>query len=333
MNFEGPRSTEKEGVEDEQKKIESIFGKSLKCFKKWSRLGIAVGAVFVIGEIAKMAKKEVVKYDTYITSTLSSEQLIEKEKNKEEIKNIFGERAVTDIYEGDLIAFSERESKDRVEPNLEGFTEKQWDNEKKYRFTEKYLWYPKGWINGEIDQIKFIDILKVQSINGGQNIVSGKFGKEVRGGNTVYFYRNNSIKQKNEYLPVSASAEAHEIGHANDWETDMDLNILERQELLLQLHQRLIATDSYHRDNSSYHENFLDGTKEGLYKAAREYWADICGEYFGDQPEVFFKKHPEDFKLVDNYAKKNDPSFNVFNPNRGAFDQQTGELKDVWKGK
>ena len=65
---------------------------------------------------------------------------------------------------------------------------------------------------------------------------------------------------------------------------------------------------------------------------AREYWAQICAEYF-ESPKMFLENHPKDFQLVDTYVKKKDPSFDVFSKNRGAFNQTTGELKDIYKGK
>src|SRR3989344_351136 len=117
----------------------------------------------------------------------------------------------------------------------------------------------------------------------------------------------------------------HELGHVNDWESDMDLNIVEREELLCEVYKRMNSATAFTRQDK-YHESFVDGTKEGLYNAAKEYWADICAEYFWN-PKFCQNSYPEDFKLVDKFVKKNDPTYNVFS-DRGIFDPRTGKIRE-----
>jgi hypothetical protein len=97
-----------------------------------------------------------------------------------------------------------------------------------------------------------------------------------------------------------------------------------------------MSSDAYDKDNpkSEYllylHGYQQGGSKFGLFMAASEYWAQICSEYFTN-PEGFLKNHPNDFKLVDTYVKKNDPSFDIFSKDRGAFDSNTGQIRDIYK--
>lgn len=337
MNFEQPELSKKDPIEQkesnekEMKEIESIFGKSLKCFKRWGHLGVAVGAILVAGEVAREQGKKNKEYDAYVSSSLSAEELKKKEVAETEIRNIFGEHATSDIYFGDREAFFERKEKERKEPEISGFTERGWTNMQKYAFSEKYLSYPKGWVAGEVGNVEFVDSLKKKPKD---HFLGGQLKQNIFSKPTMYLYRHwkKDESETEKYSPIQPKTIEHELGHANDWETDMDLNIMDRQELLLKIHERLTSPKSWHRDNDHYHETFADGSKEGLYKSAREYWAEICAEYFSD-PELFLKDHPEDFKIVDTQAKKNDPSFDVLNKDRDAFDTQTGKLKDVWKDK
>lgn len=318
MNFEGPRPVDKK-EEDPQKQAEKIFGKSLKCFKKIGKVGLAAGALFVAGEAVKSVKNDI-DHNRYIESTFNKEQLKQKEANEKEIEKIFGFEAPFRINSGDTKAFARRKE-DRKDPEISGFAGKNFPDNTKYFLTEKYGVYPKGWINSGISQINFVDSVKSFSEN--ENML-GKF----RGG-SVYFYINKDIAMEKNTMPIDSTTIYHEIAHANDWGSDTDLNILERQSQLLEVHQRLIAPDAF---KSSYYSSYLDGSKSGLFKAATEYWAEICAEYFM-HPEIFLKDHPNDFKLVDSFVKKKDPTFNIFNKNRGAFDPQTGELRDIYKDK
>lgn len=327
--FDGNNKNE-DSEDNEREEIESLFGKTLRCFKHWAQVGTAVGAVLVVGGLAKESHENDNEYDTYASSILTGEQLKHKESLETQIREVFGESAITDIYFGDRSAYFERKEIERKEPEISGFAERGWTNMQQYAFTEKYLSYPKGWIAGEVGQVEFVNSLNKKSKD---HFLGGQLKQNTFSKPTMYLYRHWDESEKEEkYSPIQSKTIEHELGHANDWETDMDLNIIDRQELLIQIHKRLIATNSWHRDNDHYHENFADGSKEGLYKSAREYWAEICAEYFSD-PTSFINNHPDDFKLVDEYVKKNDHSFDIFNKDRGAFDTMTGKLKEIWKDK
>ncbi|MFA5841032.1 MAG: hypothetical protein WC847_02045 [Candidatus Paceibacterota bacterium] len=320
MNLEGTRSIDKK-EEDPQKQAENIFGKSLVCFKKIGKVGLAAGALFVAGEAVKSVNKDI-EYNRHITSSFNPEQLKQKETNETEIKKIFGYGAVSQINEGDQNAYFQNKE-EKKDPELKGFEGKNFSVEPKYLFTEKYGAYPKGWISGQIKQIKFISSIKETSR--GHSKLGG-----FQGGN-VYLYTNPELSGGT--IPVDNTTIAHEFAHANDWDSDINLNILERQTQLLEVHKRLMAPDAFGKDdiNSDYLPH-LNGTRDGLLRAAHEYWAEICAEYFTN-PESFLKDHPNDFKLVDSFVKKKDPAFDIFSKNRGAFDPHTGQVRDIYKDK
>lgn len=320
MNFEGPRVVD-EKEEDPQKEAEKFFSKYLKCFKTMGKVGLAAGALFVAGEVVKSAKNDI-EYNRHIASTFNPEQLKLKETNETEIKKIFGYGAVNQINEGDQNAYFQN-MEEKIEPDLKGFEGKNFSVEPKYLFTEKYGAYPKGWISGQIKQIKFIDSIK-ESSRGNSEL--GGFQK----GN-IYLYVNPELSGNK--IPVDNTTVAHEFAHANDWDSDISLNILERQTELLEVYKRLMAPDAFDRDNKhSDYSPHLNGTKDGLLRAAHEYWAEICAEYFTN-PKSFLRDHPNDFKLVDSIVKKKDPAFDIFNKNRGAFDPHTGQVRDIYKDK
>jgi hypothetical protein len=96
----------------------------------------------------------------------------------------------------------------------------------------------------------------------------------------------------------------HELGHANDWSSDMEMSNEERLDLLLAVSDRLDAASRY---DSSYVESIKNRNKRlERYFKAREYWAEICSAYFND-PDVL---DVEDYILVDSVVKKSDPNFN-----------------------
>lgn len=291
---------------DIQKRIESIFGKSLRCFRRWGGVGVAVGAFFIGGEVAAQTPENTEAYKSHVAASMSSEQLEQKEANEAEIRYIFGNDAVLDINNADLAAFLERK-KERREPVVSGFTGKNFSYDYNDLFTEKYGRYPKRWIDGEVSRIEFIDCIDDVE-NNLATLQTGIMG---------LYIDEEKISNKNK-LPVDNGTIAHEFAHANDWSNDMDLNILDRQRQLLEVYNRLMELDAFKKGISLNYEPFLDGTKEGSLKAASEYWAEICEEYFIN-PKEFLKDHPKDFRLVDTYVKKNDPSFDVFNIGKKPF--------------
>lgn len=313
-------------LEAQQKKIESVFGKSLKCFARWGVIGAAVGALFVSEKFAEYTER-LLAWQQYISSTLSPVEIQKMKRNDEKLEKLFGEDVVVDIDFGDSAALFARQD-ERGKPQRkapESQTEnpnQEWSRAKMFfDSAEEYKLCPKGWINGEVDVVQYVDELG-GLIPGVARRRAGRTTQHSIAGTvttTLYLYR----------IPMLPYAEGtsrkiflhkiyHELAHANDWETDMDLNVLQRQELLLNVHDRMMSPNAYHRKGAPYHSVFIDGTKEGLYRAAREYWADICGRFFSD-PVNFRKRFPADFDLVTTQVKINDPSFDVFDERRIDF--------------
>jgi len=326
MSFERPESQPNK-VEDSlgleitddviQRQAESIFGKTLRCFKKWSGLGVTIISVYVGGEKLIKSENEMNSYKESVVFGLNGEDLKLKEDQERKIETFFGAEAVSSIFSGDMQAYFEKQKDERTSPRIQGFD----DKFARYAITEDFLLYPKGWINGEVGVIEFIN-----EFNGRRaGDISHFFDSLI-----IRIHRDNQDKEYDHLrTPIQKGVIEHGLAHANDWETDMDLSILERQQLLLSVYSRMTSPDAY---KSDYYSSFNDGTKEGLYRSAKEYWAEICSEYF-QNPQNFLDKYPNDFVLVDTYTKKNDPKFDIFNKDRGAFDTQTGKLKEVWSNR
>ena len=95
---------------------------------------------------------------------------------------------------------------------------------------------------------------------------------------------------------------SHEIAHANDFSSDNELSTAEKDVLRDKLKERLAAPDRY---MSPYVEKLIiDGVSSFTVK--KEYWAEICRVYMMD-PTVL---NVEEFNLVQDYVKKNDPNYN-----------------------
>jgi len=97
---------------------------------------------------------------------------------------------------------------------------------------------------------------------------------------------------------------SHEMAHANDWVSDMELSNEERLDLLLAVGSRLDAVPRY---GSNYVEAIENKNKKTeRYFKAQEYWAEISAQYFRDPDELDAK----DYLLVDGVVRKTDPNFN-----------------------
>lgn len=318
------------GVEAKEAPItpESIFGKSLRCFKKWGTMGVAVGALLVAAKFEKQLAGQDQEWRDHVSSSLTETEKEKMQVFESQIREFFGDDALHEIENGDRAAFFERKENERKSPEISGFMERGWVNMHTYVFTEGFKVYPKGWVNGEVGSVQYVDT--VEDLADSERRIMGEFGHGRFSSKPVmHLYRNSPQANDDSVCPVQSFVVMHEFGHANDWECDMDLSIVERQDLLLRVHERVISDDTYHRENDQYHETFMDGSQEGLYRAVKEYWADICAEYFSN-PAQFQEEHPKDFDLVNEQATKNDPTFNVFDENRGAFDPTTGKLRQIY---
>jgi len=91
----------------------------------------------------------------------------------------------------------------------------------------------------------------------------------------------------------------HELGHANSWDEDEELNKEEREALHVAVSKRIHAEN---RHLSTYVESLEDDDAK-----KQEYWAEIFKEYFVSPNDLSY----EDFILVDRVVRKQDPDFNL----------------------
>src|SRR3990167_10789146 len=185
MNFEQPQKSESENASQEsveepnaqnveiERKIENLFGKSLKCFKRWGTLGIAVGAFLVAGKFERQLGREDKEWREHVSSTLDTDSQRKKGMYESQIREFFGEEALREIEDGDKSAYFEKKNKQQHKPPaLEGFLEHGTTNEHVYLFDEKYGFYPRGWVNGEVEDVEYVDDiggkLKAGSRKGGE---------------------------------------------------------------------------------------------------------------------------------------------------------------------
>jgi len=137
------------------------------------------------------------------------------------------------------------------------------------------------------------------------------FGRAVR----VYFnkelYGENKDKLSKRLNAIQIAAVIfHEVGHCNSWISDSEMSLIERLRMLKLITERVNSEDRF---NSAYVEAIEspNGKKETQYIKATEYWAEICGKYFA-APEAFKTENPKDFKIVDEFIKKQSPGFDIF---------------------
>ncbi len=135
--------------------------------------------------------------------------------------------------------------------------------------------------------------------------------------NVITLFQPSVRMEMNELLETLA----HEIGHANDWDSDNSLSAEDRFDLLLAVSNRVRSKDRF---MSSYVESINnDDNKIELYNKCVEYWAEIYSAYIL-RPSML---NYEDFKIVDALVKKADPDFKA----RIFLDQQRGLFSEIRK--
>jgi hypothetical protein len=345
MGFESPNqpTPPEENIEQSNESKPSIFERA----RKFGRLAALFGVLssYPVYEIGKRVKHDV-DYNNYIENT-SPEYKSEYKTMKEELVALVGEDAVTFMEEKDKQAFFERQEKPSAELEVKGFEELGLDSQVlKQIWNEENGVYPKGWIRGEISSIEYSSKDLKQVIPGADN----KYGKELSKASPAGSYSPGSItfypslqttlakyrklQDKNEKEIISSadvgkyfdSTFSHEIGHANDWFEDKDMDRHARAQLLLKVIKRL-RSDNPAKEAGS----FVSGSKGYVNEIenpnplieielkSREYWGEIVQNYF-QYPSWTAKTFPEDYKIVDELVKKTDPNFD---PIKSAIQRET----------
>ncbi len=132
-----------------------------------------------------------------------------------------------------------------------------------------------------------------------------KSGEKNEGG-VITFFKVSKTEQLENFINRFMS---HELSHGADWSLTK-MSVEERQELLLAIMDRICSDD---REKFEYVEsiNNKDSHLE-MYTKAGEYWAEICRLYFSAPETMNFV----DFKIVDDWVKKYDPTFDVLKVNK-----------------
>ncbi len=162
---------------------------------------------------------------------------------------------------------------------------------------------PNGW-REDIESIEYKDEEGPELTNYGLAGVraAATTGKEKRGSSIIY-YRGSKGQKRRENLVNTLT---HEVGHANDWERDVQLDAAGRAALKAAVTARVQAADRY---RSGYVEsiNNADKAKE-LEDKAVEYWGEIVRVYLtSEDPSKDLTE--ADRKLVADYIKKTDKGF------------------------
>lgn len=157
---------------------------------------------------------------------------------------------------------------------------------------------PQNWANGEVSSISYM--AENNGLIGfyGDSLIA-TFTADTR---KLEFNSSSSQKESRAFLFYVL---AHEIGHGNDFLADSSLSWPERHNLFQSITKRLNEENHF---RTKYLEMLKKDSEDmpGKVRLVREYWAEICGQYFTDPSQLTI----EDFELVDRFILKNDPNYN-----------------------
>lgn len=170
--------------------------------------------------------------------------------------------------------------------------------------------FPKGWAKNEIDSVIYdanpdsAEIAMPEQYN-----MSGEQSAAVA-------YLKDQRVTTVDFFPTAGDAReivtifGHESGHANDWRSDNTLTAGDRLKLMADVTWRYCEGENVFQ--SEYVESISNPDPiENTALHVQEYWAEICEEYFTN-PTGLQQDHAEDFQLVDDWVRKQDPDFDPF---------------------
>ena len=182
--------------------------------------------------------------------------------------------------------------------------------------------YPDGWVGGEITSISQKDERKnIGGEIGGEYGLEGEAWASCISTSTGYGYDSEIVFHGWSYYETLYSnineAFSHEIAHANDWEVSNDLSFEDRASFLLAIVERVQSEDRFH---STYVESIKNEDKQlELHNKCKEYWAEICEQYFGGSAQNLNYK---DVQLIESVVKKEDPNFDPLD----AYTKRTNSI-------
>lgn len=336
--FESPQNQESEPKMSLVEKNKEDFGKVTGLA---ALAGIVGVSAFMASELKNDAENEQAYMD-YIEQTFSEEDMSRYEEIKEELTEVLGDHALENIEIADKVAFEHKEDAPH-ETEFHGFegnkiqgvnTEIDLSEYPNFVFTEEYQMYPQNWINGEIFSVEYSEKTLYSTLQDIHGRTMGDIDDPLY--SIIVYNRFDSENVPDNLSPDSVryfftDTFSHESGHANDWESKSSINLLQRVELLNSVVERM-NSENPHSINITdegipYWQTKLGKSKHSAYLAAKEYWADMCSQYFNN-PQYFKNTYPEDFEIVDSFVKSTDPNFDILDPERGAFDPRTGQLRE-----
>lgn len=315
MSIEGPKIEKK----DEKLEAREKLKKKLRTMVVW---GIVTASSF--GAL-KLLDKEYEKHQEGRYKPKALMTYIEKQKPLTEIEKIELTKKIDYLREQfsnriiDLLQKSTKINKEVNPESIEvkGFEKAGLSNEDlKKLWSEKY--YPKGWLDEEVAEVEYIDKREKPGKHYGldkESIAISAHGNAEKGKSKLFFFKSYALPETNtekeQFIIALDWHFGHESSHANDWETEAELDFKTRVEFLYDVSQNCFKKDAF-RDGFKYIEAVKNQNPniERYYKVS-EYWAVCCDHYF-TVPETFEELYPREFEMVDKYVKKEDSTFNAF---------------------
>ncbi|MFA5051627.1 MAG: hypothetical protein WC544_01025 [Patescibacteria group bacterium] len=179
--------------------------------------------------------------------------------------------------------------------------------------------FPKGWAKNEIDSVIF-----KSNPDSAEIALPEQYNMSGEKSAAVAHLKDQRITTV-DFFPTAGDAReivaifGHESGHANDWRSDNTLTAGDRLKLLADV------TYQYCQGTNIFHSDYVESINnpdavENTAIRVEEYWAEICQEYFSN-PWGLQQDHPEDFQLVDDWVRKQDPEFDPFVSSDARYDR------------
>lgn len=191
--------------------------------------------------------------------------------------------------------------------------------------------FPTSWLHRSVTSVLFQPAAVLKEKGQQYAYYDGQSGIVIQAMDTAPTFTE---KESQRYATIGMLREtlAHEICHANDWRTKNPRTFLERVTLLKEIVDRVESKDPYEeRKVEGITHHLLDGYADAASKnkSYREYFADICSKYILD-PSGLNQTNPQDYRIVDEWVKKDDASFGEKLP-PGPFSPTTGKILPEWK--
>ena len=195
---------------------------------------------------------------------------------------------IKDVAYGDIRAREQHDSS-RAEPEFHGYELLGLTEQDLRGLFQDGKFLPKNYINGEVRHFS-VNAKGTKFYSRGGALMAMELGnaspasEEIRITFPQGFHTNK--KEIRNYLDSVFAVGAHEVAHLNDWETDADLSLAERYQLLQRVLKRLQSTDFVHgvgaelfegKNARGYVDNVGDPDPQiEKYSKAREYWGRNC---------------------------------------------------------